>query len=349
MKVFFSLICAIRFLLIALVVAFSQMTSIPWMYWILGIVSIEFLLSFMFVFYLYPFEHKLESACEYCYEWFALWVHDIFGEDEDDYTEGKFDQGAVSLSQSESSQRIWLLDLIDAKPGKSYRLLDIGCGNGGLLKDAKVRGIQAIGITTSATEAKENQRKGLDCREMNFWNMAPDFFGQFDGVVFNGSLEHMPRSFWKKEKEYKRLFEIVEKLFDPKSNVKKCAITCIHSKRKRKVKFTDLFHVWVIRGTFGGVYPKGEEGLVRCARSFDVLMNIDATENYQKTSDYWFRRIKENRRVFYRKQLLWAPLLLLVDPFFLSKILMVELESWPRQFRTSNPPVTHRQILLALK
>jgi SAM-dependent methyltransferase len=96
--------------------------------------------------------------------------------------------GAEKLRDSDSFYR-WVLDRLVPQPGK--RLLDVGCGEGLLVKYARQRGVQAIGVDISAVGA------GIALRTAGRGNVALSdgerlafAGGSFDYAANVGSLEH---------------------------------------------------------------------------------------------------------------------------------------------------------------
>jgi SAM-dependent methyltransferase len=79
-------------------------------------------------------------------------------------------------------------DLYAARPG---RLLDVGCGSGGLAAEFIARGWSATGIEPSEAAARAARGRGV---EMHVGTLADAPFapGSFDAVTFNHSLEHVP-------------------------------------------------------------------------------------------------------------------------------------------------------------
>ncbi len=81
-----------------------------------------------------------------------------------------------------------LLDMV-ARYRPSGRLLDVGCGHGLLLSEARRRGYHVVGVELSRTAAAHARGDGLDVREVAFDDFAdPD---GFDAVVLADVLEHV--------------------------------------------------------------------------------------------------------------------------------------------------------------
>ena len=152
---------------------------------------------------------------------------------------------------------------------------------------------------------------------------------------------------------YRHVFAAVQRLIDPASPARRFATTTIHVLRPpadpRAVLRTpasfpcgwDDFHWAVLAQGWGGYYPVLGQ-LRRCAeRYFDLVEEVDGTEDYRLTSEEWLRRVRGALRcpravtialrslpVFAR-----APrqFLILLRGFLAS-------QSWNWQSRPPNPP-----------
>lgn len=84
-----------------------------------------------------------------------------------------------------------LLDLIE--PGRgSGRLLDVGCGHGLLLDEARKRGYDAAGLELSAGNARyARDELGLPVREVPLEELGGDEDGRWDAVVLADVIEHL--------------------------------------------------------------------------------------------------------------------------------------------------------------
>jgi cyclopropane-fatty-acyl-phospholipid synthase len=94
------------------------------------------------------------------------------------------------------------------------RLLDIGCGFGGLIiHAAKHHGVTATGVTLSKRHCERGQaiaaREGLGDRVRIEYRDYGDVTGKFDRVVSVGMMEHVPR------REYGRYFSTIANVLTP--------------------------------------------------------------------------------------------------------------------------------------
>src|SRR5450755_812596 len=108
-----------------------------------------------------------------------------------DLADGEYLPSDTSLEQGIERQLNYLLDEVGCnRPG--FRLLEIGCGYGHLLKLAKKRGAQAVGVNVSPEQVKYANENGLQVFCCSYRDLlgSSEWYGQFDGVIANGSLEH---------------------------------------------------------------------------------------------------------------------------------------------------------------
>src|SRR5262249_36995824 len=108
-----------------------------------------------------------------------------------DLADGEYLPGDKTLEEGIERQLDYLLDQVGCnRPG--FRLLEIGCGYGHLLRLAKRRGARAVGVNLSPEQVKYCRDHGSQVYGCNYRDLlgAAEWHGQFDGVIANGSLEH---------------------------------------------------------------------------------------------------------------------------------------------------------------
>lgn len=242
-----------------------------------------------------------------------------------------------------------------AEVWSASRLLDLGCGYGRVLRAAAARGARAWGITVSPEQVKRNTRAGLNVRLQNYKHLGPEWDGQFDAVIANGSLEHFvqPADAFagRDDAIYRHLFATVHRLLDPDTAGAKFVTTAIHFRRRDpsdRVKPPSAFargsagfHWARLARSFGGWYPVPGQ-LERCAEGyFRLIDEEDGTEDYRLTSEAWLSGVRRTLRSWRLPRVAWAALPVLVRrPAHTVRMLrcMLGSESWNWQFRGDPAP-----------
>ncbi|MGE5192448.1 MAG: SAM-dependent methyltransferase [Deltaproteobacteria bacterium] len=272
-----------------------------------------------------------------------------------DYTDGLYHgDPAVPFDEAQHNQVCYVLDEVRCSAGT--RVLDVGCGNGRLLEEARRRGAVGVGITISPDQLEFCRRRGLDVRLLDYKKMGDDWSGQFDAVVANGPIEHFvhPREAaqGRTDEIYREMFRIFHRAIDPASPVRKFINTTIHFVRPPRPEAllaspwshkrgSDNWHwAWLQRG-FGGFYPTFGQ-FERCAAGcFDLVKCVDGTQDYHFTSEEWLRRIRHGTSPRLRLRLFLNSLAFALRhprQTFNMLYCMLGSESWNWQFRGADPP-----------
>src|SRR3954451_24845154 len=78
-----------------------------------------------------------------------------------DFSGAKYDGDfSLTLEQAQRRKHDYIAEQIGIEPGR--RILDLGCGWGGLLNYIRNRGATGLGVTLSAAQLESCQRHGLD-------------------------------------------------------------------------------------------------------------------------------------------------------------------------------------------
>lgn len=291
-----------------------------------------------------------EKIVTNCYDLLALSL--LIGIE--DYTEGLY-QGRRSTPYAEAqrNQHDYLLDQLGVTAG--FRLLDVGCGTGSLLRRARERGAEATGITLSPRQVEIGRARGLDVRLLNYLDLGHQFSREFDGIVANGSIEHFCQpeqaACGRQDAIYEHMFEVFYRSLRPDSPVRKVVTTAIHFRGApvppEKVLRSPLrqpfdpkgFHFSILQRGYGGYYPAAGQ-LARCAQSrFRLVSEQEATQDYHFTSEDWskiFRHALRDNAAFRARLAACFFRRPRHTVFFILSLLGAQ--SWPWQFRGTTPP-----------
>jgi len=273
-----------------------------------------------------------------------------------DLTEGiYYGDSEVSFEQAQANQHEYLLDRVACASG--LRFLDIGCGYGTLLERIRERGATAVGITLSHEQSEHCHSKNLDTYVLEYRQIRSEWNRTFDGVIANGSIEHFVQAAdvaaGRADKIYRHLFATVHRLIDPDSAARRFTTTTIHVLRKPQDprdllksplvfhRGSDIFHWAVLARGWGGYYPEVGQ-LRRCADGyFDLIEEVDGTEDYRLTSEEWLRRVHRALRSprVMKIALRSLPVLVRSPRQFLTLLRgFLHSQSWNWQFRPPQPP-----------
>lgn len=273
-----------------------------------------------------------------------------------DLADGEYAPGDTTLEQGIERQLNYLLDQVGCnRPG--FRLLEIGCGYGHLLRLAKQRGALAVGVNLSPEQVEYCNENGAHAYCCNYRDLlgAREWHGQFDGVIANGSLEH-----WVQPEDvqagrmnaiYRESFDIASRMLDPDAAEARYVTTAIHVKRpvkpedlltpwRQQPKGSDQRHFSLLHNWMGGYYPVDGQ-LKACASPFFSLeAEMDGTLGYKIANDYRMARMM--RGLYTSPTMLWRIACSLarhpritrtmIQSFFVEK-------SWDWQFWGDDPPM----------
>jgi len=273
-----------------------------------------------------------------------------------DLADGEYLPTDKSLEEGIERQLNYLLDQVGCnRPG--FRLLEIGCGYGHLLRLAKERGADAVGVNLSPEQVKYCNDSGGQVYCCNYRDLldAKEWHGRFDGVIANGSLEH-----WVQPEDvqagrmnpiYNESFAIAYKALDPNAYDARYVTTAIHVKRDVKPEYlltrwyrqprgSDRRHFSLLHNWMGGYYPVDGQ-LEECARPyFSLEAEMDGTLGYKIANDYRMERMLRglytNPKMIWRiaRSLACCPRVAstMIECYFIE-------QSWDWQFRGDDPPM----------
>jgi cyclopropane-fatty-acyl-phospholipid synthase len=106
-----------------------------------------------------------------------------------DFSGAKYDGDfTLTLEAAQRRKHEFVVAQIRAREGS--RILDLGCGWGGLLAFLRERGMIGVGATLSRAQARSCRRNGLDVHLLDCRSITPDALGAFDGLASLGAFEH---------------------------------------------------------------------------------------------------------------------------------------------------------------
>ncbi len=273
-----------------------------------------------------------------------------------DLTEGVYEgDPSRPYEQAQALQAELLLDR--AGVGAGMRLLDIGCGYGRILRAAGARDARAWGITVSPEQVRRGTEAGLNVRLHDYKHLGPEWDGQLDAVIANGSLEHFVQpddaAAGRDDAIYAHLFATASRLLDPARRGARLVTTAIHFRSGRPDPRDWLrpasdfpagsaeYHWSSLAWSYGGWYPERGQ-LERCARGrFRLVHEEDATEDYRLTSEACLAAVRRTLSSWRVLGVVWSALPAFVfRPLHTVRMLrcMLGSESWNWQFRGPTPP-----------
>ncbi|WP_197526902.1 SAM-dependent methyltransferase [Pirellulimonas nuda] len=300
-----------------------------------------------------------------CYDVLSLWPACGLS----DFTDGKYAPGEPNSRRAylaaQHRQAEYLLD--QARVSAGSRLLDIGCGYGRVLKQARDRGARGVGVTISPQQADRCGRDGLDVRLLNYRDILSlpeaEWRGAYCAVIANGSLEHFVQPDQAARGETDAvLHEFFTTSRYALSSGGRLVTTAIHFVREGQYDPRDvmqspdhwphgseLYHCSSLQRSFGGWYPEPGQ-LERCAAgNFTLLREEDGTHDYLMTSEYWMRRVR--RQLMLNPRAWWSAGGALAkwprQSLQMLRCLLLD-ESWTKQFRSPAPTRLLRQTWRAV-
>ena len=203
------------------------------------------------------------------------------------YTCAVYPEIDATLEEAQAAKYDLVARKLDLQPGQ--RLLDLGCGWGGMVRHAaKEYGVRAIGVTLSREQATwarlEIKRQRLDhLAEVRHLDYRQVEEGDFDAVSSIGLTEHIG------VRNYPAYFGFVRDKLRPEGRLLNHCITRHHNRTETTGKFIDRY-----------VFPDGEltgSGTIISAMQ-DAGLEVQHAENlrrhYALTLAAWCRNLVDN-------------------------------------------------------
>jgi cyclopropane-fatty-acyl-phospholipid synthase len=202
------------------------------------------------------------------------------------YSCAYFSNDCESLEEAQANKKKRVAAKLLLQPG--MRVLDIGCGFGGLaLHLARAHGVDVVGLTLSQEQWRVSQERAeaaglankvtfklLDYREES---------GRYDRIVSVGMFEHVGQS------HYDEFFRKLHQL------LRDDGVCLLHSIGRMAPPGTTS--PWLIKYIFpGGYVPSLSETLAAAERASLWITDIEILRlHYAETLKQWHRRFQENR------------------------------------------------------
>jgi cyclopropane-fatty-acyl-phospholipid synthase len=202
------------------------------------------------------------------------------------YTCACYPRPDATLEEAQENKYRLVFDKLDLREGD--RLLDIGCGWGGMVRHAARRGVQVLGVTLSKQQALWAQKaiadEGLaDRAEVRHSDYRDVTESGFDAVSSIGLTEHIG------VRNYPAYFGFIRDRLRTGGMLLNHCITRPHNKRQETGPFIDRY-----------VFPDGElTGSGRIITEvqdagLEVLHEENLREHYALTLGGWCRNLVEN-------------------------------------------------------
>jgi len=218
-----------------------------------------------------------------------------------DFSGAKYD-GDFSLSLEEAQRRKhdYVAEQIGIEPDR--RVLDLGCGWGGLLNYIRSRGATGLGVTLSSAQLESCRRHGLDVYLQDAREVTRDSFGDFDAVASLGAWEHFcsPDDYeaGRQDEIYRGIFERIAGVLPEKGRF--YLQTMVFGRKmvdperidRSAPRESDEWYLAMMGAAFPGSWlPFGEEQIVRNAEPyFRVVASESGRVDYLETIRQWDKR-----------------------------------------------------------
>jgi cyclopropane-fatty-acyl-phospholipid synthase len=239
-----------------------------------------------------------------------------------DFSGAKYDGDfSLSLEQAQRRKHDYVAEQIGIGPGR--RMLDLGCGWGGLLHYVRERGGIGVGVTLSSAQLAACRRQGLDVHLQDAREVDRERFGVFDAVASLGAFEHFcsPEDYeaGRQGEIYRDLFARVASLLPDSGrlylqtmvfgrNMLKADQIDIEALRAGPPRDSDAWYIALLGRQFPGSWlPFGQEQVISCAEPhFRLVSSVSGRVDYIETIRQWNARIgaPSFRKTWFKLQLL---------------------------------------------
>ena len=223
-----------------------------------------------------------------------------------DFSGAKYDGDfTLTLEQAQRRKHEYVAQQIGIEPGR--RVLDLGCGWGGLLNYIRNLGATGVGVTLSSAQVAACRRHNLDVRLSDAREVTRDSFGPFDAVASLGAFEHFcsPDDYESNRQEniYREVFERVADVLPDRGRFYLQTMVFgqnmipVEEVDRHAPRDSDAWYLAIMRAAFPGSFlPFGQEQIVRCAAPhFRLVSSVSGRLDYIETIRQWDRRTESWR------------------------------------------------------
>jgi cyclopropane-fatty-acyl-phospholipid synthase len=220
-----------------------------------------------------------------------------------DFSGAKYDGDfSLSLEQAQRRKHDYIAEHIGIGPGR--RVLDLGCGWGGLLAYIRGTGATGVGVTLSSAQVAACRRHGLDVHLRDARQIERQTFGMFDAAASLGAFEHFcsPDEYraGRQEEIYRDFFERVASVlpdggrFYLQTMVFGRNMIPAEQISVRAPRNSDAWILALLGKQFPGSWlPSGQEQVVGCAEPHFRLVSANSGRlDYIETINQWNARVK---------------------------------------------------------
>jgi cyclopropane-fatty-acyl-phospholipid synthase len=215
----------------------------------------------------------------------------LFLDDDLQYSCAYFPRAGMTLEQAQLAKKAHIAAKLEVRDGQ--RILDIGCGWGGLaLSLAKVADVEVLGVTLSREQLRVARARaaaeGLDNRVRFELMDYRALDATFDRIVSVGMFEHVGRS------EFDTYFGAIQRLLKPGG------LALIHSIGRKDAG--PGVNPWIERHIFpGGYIPVASEALDAIERTGLWTTDMEVLRiHYAETLRHWRERVEAQRFIIER-------------------------------------------------
>jgi cyclopropane-fatty-acyl-phospholipid synthase len=218
-----------------------------------------------------------------------------------DFSGAKYDGDfSLTLEQAQRRKHEYVAEQIAIKPGR--RVLDLGCGWGGLLDYIRRIGATGLGVTLSSAQVTACRRHGLDVHLADAREVTRERFGPFDAAASLGAFEHFcsPDDYreGRQEEVYRRFFTAVADVLPTKGRFYLQTMVFgrnmidVDEVDRNAPRESDAWYLAMMQAAFPGSFlPFGKEQVIRCAEpSFRLVSAESGRLDYIETIRQWDMR-----------------------------------------------------------